>query len=339
MMSTLRRIAGILLIFHGLAHASAGMWATDMGGHALVTILWELSTVGFMLAGAGLLGIDVLHRNWRPIISVAALSSLTLLLLYSHPLFLVGIAADFGAIALAIASQRLSHERMPAPGKILRVVILTFIAYTGTIIALRPWYTSWGSTRSERQMVMIGDPPIGESHYRIDHAITIDAPADSVWQWVVQIGQDRAGFYSYDWLERLFGAEIHNANTVVAEWQTRRVGDRVRAVQASYLGGIFGDRLGWDITAIEPGRAMVLEGWGAFTLQPLAPAVTRMHIRTRGSGVPTVSGIALTPVSLLLLEPAHFVMERRMLQGIKARSESASGQGFLALFSDLLIAE
>lgn len=328
-MKTLRVVTGVLLMLHGLAHASAGMWATDSGGHALVTFLWAGATLGFMAAGAGLLGIEALHRRWRLFIAIAVLSSLTLLLLYGHPLFIVGIAADFVAIAAAIVTARISGEHAPTmrPRRVTRFLLVGFIAYTGAVIALRPWYSSWGSTRSERQMVMIGDPPLGESHYRIDHAVTINAPVDSVWPWLVQIGQDRAGFYSYDWLERAFGADIRNSNTIVPAWQERRVGDVVRAVQPSYLGGLLGRDLGWKITAMEPGRAMVLENWGAFHLEPIGPEVTRMHIRTRGPGVPTVPGIAITPAALLIFEPAHFIMERGMMLGIKNRAEGANRNG------------
>lgn len=327
-MKILRVVTGILLILHGLAHASAGMWATDTGGFALVTILWEGATLGFMAAGAGLIGIEWLHRIWRPLIAIAAFSSLTLLLLYGHPLFVVGIAADFAAIALAIVTARITgkHPTTLHPGRAVRFLIVGFIAYTGIVIGLRPWYSSWGSTRSERQMVLIGDPPMGESHYRIDHAVTINAPVDSVWPWLVQIGQDRAGFYSYDWLERALGADIRNANAIVPAWQTRRVGDLVRAVQPSYLGGIFGSEPGWKISEMESGRAMVLENWGAFHLEPISDRVTRMHIRTRGRGIPTVSGIAISTVQLLIFEPAHFIMERGMMLGIKQRAEVGSGQ-------------
>lgn len=327
-MKILRVVTGILLILHGLAHASAGMWATDTGGFALVTFLWEGATLGFMAAGAGLIGIERLSRIWRQLIGIAALCSLTLLLLYGHPLYVVGIAADFAAIALAIVTARITgkHRETLHPGRVASYLIVGFIAYTGVVIGLRPWYSSWGSTRSERQMVMIGDPPMGKSHYRIDHAVTINAPVDSVWPWLVQIGQDRAGFYSYDWLERVFGAEIRNASTIVPAWQKRSAGDLVRAVQPSYLGGIFGSELGWKITEMEAGRAMVLENWGAFHLEPVSDHVTRMHIRTRGPGVPTVSGIAITPVQLLLFEPAHFIMERGMMLGLKQRAEAGAGQ-------------
>ncbi len=329
-MKKLRFIVGVLLMLHGLAHASAGMWATDIGGDRLVTILWLGATIGFMAAGAGLMGIEILHRWWRVLIAIASLSSLTLLLLFGHPLFIVGIAADFVAIAAAIATVRITHEHglTMHPGAVLRVLLIGFIVYTGVVIGLRPWYSAWGTTRSERQMVMIGDPPLGESHYRIDHAISIDAPVDSVWQWLVQVGQDRGGFYSYDWLERAFGADIRNADRIIPEWQNRTAGDLVRAVQPSYLGGLLGRNLGWKVRQVEPGRALVLENWGAFVLEPIGPSLTRLHIRTRGAGVPTVAGIALTPVSLLLFEPAHFIMERGMMLGIKRRAESTRTSNF-----------
>jgi hypothetical protein len=319
---------GVLLILHGLAHASAGMWATDIGGQKLVTLLWEIATLGFMAAGAGLIGIDLFHRHWKTLTAIASVSSLALLLLYGHPLFVVGIAADFTVMGAALLLTRITSPLPPVPKRSLavHVILMAIIAYVGTLIALRPWYSSWGTTRSERQMVMIGDPPLGESHFRIDHAVTINAPADSVWPWLAQIGQDRGGFYSYDWLERTFGARIHNANAVVPAWQTRNVGDKVRAVQPTFLGGIFGNDVGWKITQLEPGRAIVLENWGAFVVDPIDAKSSRLHIRTRGPGVPTVAGIALSPISLLTFEPAHFIMERGMLLGIKKRAESASIQ-------------
>jgi hypothetical protein len=39
-------------------------------------------------------------------------------------------------------------------------------------------------------------------------AVTIDAPVEDVWPWLAQIGQDRAGFYSYEWLENLAGCRM-----------------------------------------------------------------------------------------------------------------------------------
>jgi len=323
-MKASRLLLGILLILHGLAHASAGMWATDIGGHGLVTFLWEISSIGFIAAGAGVLGVSELRKWWRVLVGIAVIASLLLLGIFGHPLFLVGIVADVLVLVVAVLSWWNLPTMQPVSimPRMVQYVVIAFIVYVALLIGLRPMYSSWGSTRSEQQMVLIGDPPLGESHYRIDHAITIDAPVDSVWPWLVQLGQDRAGFYSYDWLERAFGADIHNANRIVPAWQHRAEGDLVRAVQPSYLGGIFGKDLGWRVTQVEPGRALVLQNWGAFVVNPIDARTTRMHIRTRGRGVPTLSGIALTPLSLLVLEPAHFIMERGMLLGIKRRAES-----------------
>ncbi len=317
-----RLILGIAMIAHGLAHASAGMWATDIGGRTLVTLLWELSSVGFIAAGAGVLGVDAFWKKWRVIVLIASVASL-LLGLFGHPLFIVGIVADVILLAVAIFSwwNVSSIEPAPVMPGFLQRVVLAFVMYVAMVIGLRPWYSSWGTTKSEQQMVMIGDPPLGQSHYRIDHAVTINAPVDSVWPWLVQIGQDRAGFYSYDWLERAFGADIHNADTIVAEWQHLDRGDMVRVVQPNFMLGMFGKNLGWRVSQVEPGRAIVLAKWGAFVLDPINAKTTRMHIRTRGPGMPTLSGIALTPVSLLFFEPGHFVMERGMLLGIRGRAE------------------
>src|SRR5687767_13900597 len=98
------RIAfAVALVLHGLAHASAGMWATDIGGRGLVTILWEGATAGFMGAAAGLHGSRIIQRWWRALVIIASLSSLILLFLYSHPLFIIGIAADVVLLAIALA--------------------------------------------------------------------------------------------------------------------------------------------------------------------------------------------------------------------------------------------
>lgn len=267
-MKTFRTIFAIVLAGHGLAHASAGMWATDIGGRALVTFLWEGATLGFIAAAAGLLGVPFLARRWRALVIAGASSSLVLLLLYSHPLFAVGIAADLALVAIALAPAIGGQLAGYAPpGRITQTLLIALLLYTGTAIALRPWHSSWGTTRSEQMMVMASDPPLGESHYRIDHALTIHAPVDSVWPWLAQISKGR----------------------------------RVREIR--------------------DGRAIVLGNWRAFVLEPVGAKATRLHIRTRGAGVPTLSGIAVTPVSLLVIEPAHFIMERGMMLGIKRRAE------------------
>ena len=170
-------------------------------------------------------------------------------------------------------------------------------------------------------MSLPGDELVPEAHYRMDHAVVVHAPADSVWPWVVQIGQDRGGFYSYDGLERLIGDDVRNADRIHPEWQERRVGDLVRATQRGYLGGRLGSDLGWRVAQLEPGRALVLENWGAFVVIPVDEHTSRLHVRLRGPGTPSLLGVVLGPANLLVFEPAHFIMERRMLLGIRDRAE------------------
>lgn len=200
-MKPTRLLLGILLILHGLAHASAGMWATAIGGRNLVTLLWELSSVGFIAAGTGVLGVSELRKHWRAFAGVAAIASLLLLGIFGHPLFLVGIVADVMLLVVALLSwwNVPSIEPPPIMPRAVQRILLAFIFYVAILIGLRPWYSSWGSTASEQQMVLIGDPPLGASHYRIDHAITINAPVDSVWPLVLQLGENKSSLYSRDW--------------------------------------------------------------------------------------------------------------------------------------------
>jgi hypothetical protein len=324
----MRRALGALLILHGLAHVSAGTWATGVGPVWITTALWALAFVGLTAAGPGLLGLPVARDHWRALALAGAGTSMALVTSFGHPALLVGLAID-ALIMLAVARAAIV---IPAPGattsrprRALRALgragAWGAIVYATALIVLRPWYTTWGATPDERAATLPGDELIIDPHYRMDHAITIHAPADSVWPWLVQIGQDRGGFYSYEKLERAIGARIRNVDSIHPEWQTLRVGDFVRATQPDYLGGRLGDHLGWRVIGVEQGRAILLEGWGAFVLDPVDEGTTRLIIRTRGDGTPSVTSTLLAPFGLLVFEPAHFIMQRGMMLGIKARAE------------------
>ena len=132
-------------------------------------------------------------------------------------------------------------------------------------------------------MTLPGDRAPRIPAFEILHAVSIDAPPHAVWQCLVQLGQDRAGFYSYDGLERMVGADVHNVFELRPEWQTRRVGDRVCATPEGYLGGLFGTRPGWNVEAADKDRALVLQNWGAFVIQPDGSGRTRLLIRSTTS--------------------------------------------------------
>ena len=180
------------------------------------------------------------------------------------------------------------------------------------LIAIHPWMANWGSTTAERQIALPGD----ELHPgRTEHstqAITINAPSEVVWQWLVQIGQDRAGFYTYTWLENLVGANIRNANEIHPEWQTLAVGDRWRVVPPDYLGGV-GKDAGFRVLINEPGHVLVLEVMGAYVLVPVDENTTRLLVR--GEAAPA------NLIMRMVVEPVVFTMARPMLLGLKARAE------------------
>lgn len=184
--------------------------------------------------------------------------------------------------------------------------------------ALQPWQRTWGTTRSEARRPLPGDAIVPQADYETTRAITIDAPSNAVWPWLVQLGQGRGGFYSYDWLENVFGLDIHSSDQVVPEWQQVELGDPVHMAPPDRFDGT----ARMDIALIEPERVLILRSpaeapddqaasW-TFVLDPLDDMTTRLIVRTR---------MMTTPVMRVVLDPAHFVMERKMLHGIKQRAE------------------
>jgi hypothetical protein len=174
---------------------------------------------------------------------------------------------------------------------------------------VRPWHLRWGATEEEVENPLPGDELVPDPAIESTRAITVNAPVEEVWTWLAQIGQDRGGFYSYEWLENLAGCRMRNADRVHPEWQRREVGERV------FLHPAFGI----EVSTFEPGRAIVLEGWGAFVVDPVDGRTTRVILRSR-----TARGLAML-YDVLGVEIPHFIMERRMLKGIKERAEHERG--------------
>ncbi len=82
----------------------------------------------------------------------------------------------------------------------------------GYTFAVRPWHLRWGATDEELTETLPGDDVKPGAGIQVTHAVTINAPAEEVWKWLVQIGQERGGFYSYDWVENIFGLQIRNTD-------------------------------------------------------------------------------------------------------------------------------
>src|SRR3990172_2182543 len=91
---------------------------------------------------------------------------------------------------------------------IVLFVLACFVAFH--LMVLYPWMNRWGVSESEAAMVLPGDGTVEGFVATSTRGVTVQAPAEEVWKWVVQLGQERAGFYSNDWLENLTFADIHN---------------------------------------------------------------------------------------------------------------------------------
>jgi len=214
-----------------------------------------------------------------------------------------------------------------------RLVLGTGLATTVYLRAVRPWLLTWGATADEALDPLPGDDLVNGS-YQTTHAISIARPAEQVWPWLVQMGYERGGWYSYDGLERAIGigdfADGASAQRLLPDLEPLSLGD---TVGLSPNGG-------FTVVALEPAQHLVLRipmdpltggpassrsrvvlDWTwAFVLRP-APHGCRLVIRVRGHLRPR-----WLAVSLPLLDPVHLIMERKMLRTIKQRVENlASG--------------
>lgn len=185
---------------------------------------------------------------------------------------------------------------------------------------LRPRMYAWGADSDEVAAPLPGDELVRADAPRTTRALTIDAPRETVWPWLAQIGEDRAGFYSYSLLERAAGAQIHNADEIHPEWQDLRVGDTV------WLARRYGQLARQVVAAVKQNSHLVLMSpadydrvrrgekasgaWG-FYLQG-EDGWTRLLVRGSGGAV----GYAVFDIP-------HFVMEQKMMRGIRERAHQA----------------
>jgi hypothetical protein len=179
----------------------------------------------------------------------------------------------------------------------------------------------------ERTRTLPGDELIAPPASQTTRAISIDASPADVWSWVIQLGADRGGFYSYDWLENLFGLDIHSASRIVPEWHHREIGELVHANRKGSGG--------WYVSIATPGEALVLQlanvkagrplsrdeglGWEftwTFAVFPIDGGGTRLLVRERTAFTRRVTRLVMSPIGLV-----SFVMTRKMLLGIKQRAE------------------
>jgi len=187
----------------------------------------------------------------------------------------------------------------------------------------RLWFNRWGATPAECQRALPGDELVPAPRLVYTHAVTIQAPPEAIWPWLVQIGQGRGGLYSYDGLENLVGCDMHSASRILPQYQDLKVGDPV------LFGPAEKNFPGQVVVAIEPCRSLVMcaldpvtrqaveSATWAFVLEKLPGGATRLLVRGRNGYAPNFANHLIWHI----VEPISFVMERRMLRGLRARAE------------------
>jgi hypothetical protein len=192
----------------------------------------------------------------------------------------------------------------------LRITLLLIAAGVLYATRMRRPILTWGATAEEASACLPGDELLEPADGMATRAIWIDAPTSTVWPWLAQIGPaPRGGAYTYDWIENMLGLNMHSADRVLPEFQHPQVGDMI-GYGANHM----------RLERVEPERVLAWRSqdghWVWTFVLTERDGRTRLISRNRFR-LPTLA----SRLGMLPMEPGSLVMERKMLRGIKRRSE------------------
>ena len=183
--------------------------------------------------------------------------------------------------------------------------LVAFIAFF--YLVYRPWQLSWGATADEVARPMVGDGLVTNPTFNATRAVTVNAPAERIWPWIVQIGYKKAGFYSWDILDN---DGIPSAERIILEYQNLKIGDLVPLNEETDA----------KVVDMEPNRRLLLVfqsdgtvtwAWALYKIDAdRTRLVTRLRWRTTSL------------VSQFVLDAFEIIMTRKYLLGIKRRAEA-----------------
>lgn len=201
---------------------------------------------------------------------------------------------------------------------------------------------TFGATRDERERMLPGDGIIERPQLESNHAVIIDAAPSRIWPWLIQIGHERAGFYSdsawwdacvdryYRLLDRGVGYRVGESERIMPQWQHLEVDDviadgppgtayyRVRHLEANRALVLFSDThlpflLPRMLRSRVSGRLS-----DALLLEPIAEERTRVLRRLRARCEPAWFQMVMLPVLVIWGEQ---ITARRFLRGLTRRAE------------------
>ena len=203
----------------------------------------------------------------------------------------------------------------------LVVEVLTAVPVWMLTPLVRPWHMRWGATAAELSAPMPGDDVVPRAQFNATRAITIAAPPEQVWPWIVQLGYGRAGFYSYDLIDN---GGRRSSERILPQWQHIAVGESIpmfheaHGLAIAYTVDSFETHT-WMSWVHRPNENKPADSTWSWRLVELPGRRTRLITRMKQDYRWSTPRLAL--FNLVLMEFGDFAMERRMLRGIKARAE------------------
>jgi hypothetical protein len=199
---------------------------------------------------------------------------------------------------------------------LIGVVLAAAAAWPAYLLTVRRWQERWGATDEEVARPMPGDDLVPDARDVSTRAVTVEARPDQIWPWLAQMGYQRGGMYSYDWLDQILGVlDEPSSHEILPLFQDLAPGDAIP----------MGSGPSWPVAAVEPNRSLVLDivhpglhiSW-CFRLYEFDDRHTRLVLRIRIQLRPLAHLVSSFPVS----DFGQFLMTRRMLLGIKERAEA-----------------
>jgi hypothetical protein len=200
--------------------------------------------------------------------------------------------------------------------KIIGIFIAVVIISVVSVVFLMPRMDRWGASLEEVSAPLPGDELVLTPRYVYNRAVTVKAAPEEIYPWLVQMGAEKGGMYSYSWFEtNVLRCELINADRIHEEWQGLKVGDKVKMCPGNW------GPPAYEVARIVPDQTIVLghqengqwsDVW-QFVLVPQENGTTRFIIRGRNT---------LTGMMWDIIRPGEFVMMRGMMLGIKERAES-----------------
>jgi len=219
---------------------------------------------------------------------------------------MIGVIVGGGALAAVAVLAGLIGWLGAGPGSLAGILIAATVVGT-YVAAIGPWQRRWGATDDEVGRAMPGDDLLPSDAANSTRAITIDAPPERVFPWLLQIGYGRGGWYSYDWLDN---DGQPSASRIEPELQRLAPGDRIEMMPG----------FGPTVREIEPNHHIVSAGdadsW-CLMVERIEGDRSRLISRWRQDWPRTPA----TFVWIAIADPGAFVMEQKMLRTIRRHAE------------------